>query len=199
MGADIGTIVTTLDVENQEQTRFSFMGDGSWPDAHVVKYRVGNSTTAELPSTEKITHNTDIVSFLATSLCDTRRASRPVDGREVKKITEIHSEGGILAWHSASPLTLGSYRKVGSRDANELFCDYDRRLELAITHTFGAIAPAMSSEAARGATVPPKIIKDHLDIWSDPVMEMLAGIYRIPEQLFTLPPPKPKMHAMHAD
>ncbi len=48
---------------------------------------------------------------------------------------EFHAEGGILAWHSASPLTLGSYRKVGSRDANELFCDYDRFLELAITHT----------------------------------------------------------------
>jgi hypothetical protein len=52
-----------------------------------------------------------------------------------KKIVEFHSEGGIFAWHSASPLALGSYRKVGSRDANELFCDYDRRLELAITHT----------------------------------------------------------------
>jgi len=48
MGADTETIVTTLDVEHQEQTRFSFMGDGSGPDAHVVKYRLGNSTTVEL-------------------------------------------------------------------------------------------------------------------------------------------------------
>jgi hypothetical protein len=135
MGADIETIVTTLDVEHQEQTRFSFMGDGSGPHAHVVKYRLGHSTTVELPSTDKITHNTDIFSFLDTSLCDTGRASRPVDGRDIKKITELYSKGGILAWHSASPLTLGSYRKVGSRDANELFCDYDRRLELAITHS----------------------------------------------------------------
>jgi len=41
----------------------------------------------------------------------------------------------------------------------------------------------MSNEAARGATVLPESIKDYLDIWSDPAMEMLAGIYRIPEQL----------------
>jgi hypothetical protein len=49
------------------------------------------------------------------------------------------------------------------------------------------------------ATVPPEIVKDHLDIWSDPAMEMLAGIYQIAEQLSTVSPPKPKMHAMHAD
>jgi hypothetical protein len=30
----------------------------------------------------------------------------------------------------------------------------------------------MSGEAARGATLPPEIINDHLDIWSDPAMEM---------------------------
>ena len=49
------------------------------------------------------------------------------------------------------------------------------------------------------ATVPPEIIKDHLDIWSDPAMEMLAGIYRIAEQLSTLPPPERQVHAMQAD
>jgi hypothetical protein len=30
-------------------------------------------------------------------------------------------------------------------------------------------------------------------------MEMLAGIYRIAEQLSTLPPPKRQVHVMHAD
>src|SRR3984893_13521028 len=51
------------------------------------------------------------------------------------------------------------------------------------------------------ATVPTEIIKDHLDIWSDPAMEMLAGIYRIAEQLSTLPPPEHQVHAhaMQAD
>ena len=49
------------------------------------------------------------------------------------------------------------------------------------------------------ATVPPEIIKDHLDIWSDPAMEMLAGIYRIVEQLSLLPPPERRTHAMQAD
>jgi hypothetical protein len=49
------------------------------------------------------------------------------------------------------------------------------------------------------ATVPPQIMKDHLDIWSDPAMELLAGIYRIAEQLSTLPPPKQEIHAMQLD
>jgi hypothetical protein len=39
------------------------------------------------------------------------------------------------------------------------------------------------------ATVPVEIIKDHNDIWSEPAMEMLAGVYRISEQLSKLPPP----------
>jgi hypothetical protein len=37
-------------------------------------------------------------------------------------------------------------------------------------------------------TVPVEIIKDHSDIWSLPAMEMLAGVYRISEQLSKLPP-----------
>ena len=49
------------------------------------------------------------------------------------------------------------------------------------------------------ATVPPEIIKDHLDIWSDPAIEMLAGIYRIAEQLSTMPPPETQARAMQVD
>ncbi len=49
------------------------------------------------------------------------------------------------------------------------------------------------------ATVQPEIIKDHNDIWSASSMEMLAGIYRIVEQLALLPPPAPQTHAMRAD
>jgi hypothetical protein len=49
------------------------------------------------------------------------------------------------------------------------------------------------------ATVPPEIIKDHLDIWSDPAMEMLAGIYRIVDQLSLSPPPERQTHVMHED
>jgi hypothetical protein len=37
-------------------------------------------------------------------------------------------------------------------------------------------------------TVSVDIIKDHTDIWSLPAMEMLAGVYRISEQLSKLPP-----------
>ena len=48
-------------------------------------------------------------------------------------------------------------------------------------------------------TVPPEIIKDHNDVWSGPAMEMLAGLYRIVEQLSTLPPPKPPVQAMRPD
>src|SRR4030088_2333964 len=51
--------------------RFSFMGDDSGPHAHVVSHRVGQSTTVELPSGETITHNTDIFSFLDSTLSDT--------------------------------------------------------------------------------------------------------------------------------
>ena len=32
-------------------------------------------------------------------------------------------------------------------------------------------------------TVPPEIIKDHGDIWSPSCMQMLAGIYRMTQQL----------------
>jgi hypothetical protein len=49
------------------------------------------------------------------------------------------------------------------------------------------------------ATVPPEIIKDHNDIWSDSAMEMLAGIYGIVEQLSTVSPPQPQAHKMRAD
>jgi len=49
------------------------------------------------------------------------------------------------------------------------------------------------------ATVPPEIIKDHLDIWSDPPMEMLAGIYRIVDQLSLSPPPERQTHVMQED
>ena len=49
------------------------------------------------------------------------------------------------------------------------------------------------------ATVPPQIIKDHNDIWSAPAVEMLAGIYRIVEQLSALPPSERSAPAMGAD
>jgi para-aminobenzoate synthetase len=51
--------------------RFSFMGDDSGPHAHIVNYRVGESITVELPSGETITRNTDIFSFLGSTLSDT--------------------------------------------------------------------------------------------------------------------------------
>lgn len=42
------------------------------------------------------------------------------------------------------------------------------------------------------ATVPPQIIQGHTGIWTGPAMEMLAGVYRISEQLSTQPAaPKP--------
>ena len=51
--------------------RFSFMGDDSGPHAHIVNYRVGESITVELPSGETIARNTDIFSFLGSTLSDT--------------------------------------------------------------------------------------------------------------------------------
>src|SRR4030088_1295961 len=51
--------------------RFSFMGDDSGPHAHLVDYRVGQTTTVKLLSGETITHNTDIFSFLDNTLSDT--------------------------------------------------------------------------------------------------------------------------------
>jgi hypothetical protein len=47
-------------------------------------------------------------------------------------------------------------------------------------------------------TVPPEIIKDHTDIWSNPPMEMLAGIYRISEQL-SHQSPEPKAYFKRTD
>jgi anthranilate/para-aminobenzoate synthase component I/branched-subunit amino acid aminotransferase/4-amino-4-deoxychorismate lyase len=55
---------------NTGYARFSFMGDDSGPHAHVLNHRVGQSTTVELPSGETITHNTDIFSFLDSTLSD---------------------------------------------------------------------------------------------------------------------------------
>jgi hypothetical protein len=48
------------------------MGDASGPHARIVNYRVGKSITVELPSGETITQNTDIVSFLESTLSDTK-------------------------------------------------------------------------------------------------------------------------------
>jgi para-aminobenzoate synthetase len=85
-------------------SRFSFMGDDSGPHAHIVNYRVGKSITVELPSKETITHNTDIFSFLESTLSDTNvriHTEFPFDftggyvgylGYELMAITE-HVEG----------------------------------------------------------------------------------------------------------
>jgi anthranilate/para-aminobenzoate synthase component I/branched-subunit amino acid aminotransferase/4-amino-4-deoxychorismate lyase len=84
--------------------RFSFMGDHSGPHAHVVYYRVGESTRVELPSGETISHNTDIFSFLESTLSETNvriQTELPFDfsggyvgylGYELMAVTE-HVEG----------------------------------------------------------------------------------------------------------
>jgi anthranilate/para-aminobenzoate synthase component I/branched-subunit amino acid aminotransferase/4-amino-4-deoxychorismate lyase len=84
--------------------RFSFMGDDSGPHAHLVNYRVGQSTTVKLLSGKTITHNTDIFSFLDNTLSDTNvriQTELPFDfrggyvgylGYELMAVTE-HVEG----------------------------------------------------------------------------------------------------------
>jgi para-aminobenzoate synthetase len=94
--------------------RFSFMGDDSGPHAHLVNYRVGQSTTVELPSGKKITHNTDIFSFLDSTLSDTDvriQTELPFDfrggyvgylGYELMVVTE-HVEGKFSQLPDALP------------------------------------------------------------------------------------------------
>ena len=87
------------------------MGDDSGPHAHIVNYRVGESITVELPSGETITHNTDIFSFLDSTLSDTNvriPTEFPFDftggyvgylGYELMAITEhVEGSGRLFSW-----------------------------------------------------------------------------------------------------